>query len=84
VTLLLYTMPRLHELAALNIEDISMSARKGVLVIRSGNGDVYREVPLNPSCRNALEPGSSSEVSGRGRERALFVGRRAAGSRRGR
>lgn len=75
VTLLLYTMPRLHELAALNIEDISMSARKGVLVIRSGNGDVYREVPLNPSCRNALEPW----IKQRGErvadgERALFVG----------
>ena len=54
VTLLLYTMPRLHELAALNVDDVSMSARKGLLVIRSGKGDPYREVPLNPSCRKAL------------------------------
>jgi integrase/recombinase XerC len=75
VTLLLYTMPRLHELAALNIDDVSMSARKGLLVIRSGKGDVYREVPVNPSCRNALEPW----IKQRGErvadgERALFVG----------
>jgi len=75
VVLLLYTMPRLHELAALNIDDISMSARKGLLVIRSGKGDVYREVPLNPSCRNALEPW----IKQRGErvadgERTLFVG----------
>ena len=54
VTLLLYTMPRLHELAALDVDDVSISARKGLLVIRSGKGDVYREVPLNPSCRKAL------------------------------
>ena len=75
VTLLLYTMPRLHELAALNIDDVAISARKGLLVIRSGKGDVYREVPLNPSCRNALEPW----IKQRGErvadgERALFVG----------
>ena len=75
VVLLLYTMPRLHELAALNIDDVSMSARKGLLVIRSGKGDVYRELPLNPSCRNALEPW----IKQRGErvadgERALFVG----------
>ena len=75
VVLLLYTMPRLHELAALNVDDVSMSARKGLLVIRSGKGDVYREVPLNPSCRKALEPW----IKQRGErvadgERALFVG----------
>ncbi len=41
VTLLLYTAPRLHEVVALNIDDISLSARKGLLVIRSGKGDLY-------------------------------------------
>ena len=30
-------------------------ARKGLLVVRSGKGDAYREVPLNRSCRQALE-----------------------------
>jgi site-specific recombinase XerD len=75
VTLLLYTMPRLHELAALNIDDVSMSARKGLLVIRSGKGDVYREVPLNPSCRKALAAwlAERRERVSEG-ERALFTG----------
>ena len=75
VTLLLYTMPRLHELASLNVDDVSTSARKGVLVIRSGKGDVYREVPLNPSCRKALETWLTErrERVSDG-ERALFTG----------
>jgi site-specific recombinase XerD len=75
VTLLLYTMPRLHELAALNVDDVSMSARKGLLVIRSGKGDVYREVPLNPTCRKALEAWLTArrEHVFEG-ERALFTG----------
>jgi site-specific recombinase XerD len=75
VVVLLYTALRLHELVALDAEDVSMSARKGQLIVRSGKGDVYREVPLNPSCRNALEPW----IKARGErvadgERALFVG----------
>ena len=45
---------RLNELVALDFDDVSLSARKGLLVIRSGKGDLYREVPLNPSCRHAL------------------------------
>jgi integrase/recombinase XerC len=75
VTLLLYTMPRLHELAALNIDDVSMSARKGLLVIRSGKGDLCREVPLNPSCRKALAAwlAERRERVSEG-ERALFTG----------
>jgi site-specific recombinase XerC len=55
VTLLLYTALRLHELAALDVEDVAMSARKGIVVVRSGKGDAYREVPLNRPCRAALE-----------------------------
>ena len=55
VTLLLYTALRLHELVDLDVGDVSISARKGLLVVRSGKGDAYREVPLNRSCRQALE-----------------------------
>ena len=54
VPLLLYTAPRLGELVALDLDDVSISARKGLPVIRSGKGDLYREVPLNPSCRQTL------------------------------
>jgi hypothetical protein len=35
VTLLLYTALRLHELVDLDIGDASISARKGLLVVRS-------------------------------------------------
>ena len=73
--LLLYTALRLHELVALDVEDVLISARKGQLIVRSGKGDVYREVPLNPSCRSALEPWIKErrERVADG-ERALFVG----------
>jgi site-specific recombinase XerD len=77
VTLLLYTAIRLHELVALDVEDVSISARKGKLVVRSGKGDAYREVPLNRPCRAALEDWLSARgdraVDG---ERALFLGPR--------
>ena len=75
VTLLLYTALRLHELAALDLEDMAISPRKGLLVIRSGKGDAYREVPLNRPCRAALEQWLTArrERALEG-ERALFVG----------
>src|SRR6266581_306475 len=52
--MLFYTAIRLGECAALNLDDVSISARRGVLVIRSGKGDTYREVPLNAEVREAL------------------------------
>ena len=75
VTLLLYTALRLGELAALDVEDVAISARKGLLVVRSGKGDAYREVPLNRPCRAALEQWlkARGERAADG-ERALFVG----------
>jgi hypothetical protein len=52
--LLLYTAARLGECAALNLDDVRISARKGIVIIRSGKGDTYREVPLNAEVREAL------------------------------
>lgn len=52
--LLFYTAIRLGECAALNLDDVRVSARKGILIIRSGKGDTYREVPLNTEVREAL------------------------------
>lgn len=52
--LLFYTAVRLGECAALNLDDVRVSARKGVLIIRSGKGDTYREIPLNTEVREAL------------------------------
>ena len=55
VTLLLYPALRLHELVDLDVSDVSISARKGLLAVRSGKSDAYREVPPNRPCREALE-----------------------------
>lgn len=52
---LFYTALRLSELAALDIEDVQMTARRGRLQVRSGKGDAFREVPLNSACRAALQ-----------------------------
>ncbi len=85
VTLLLYTALRLHELVDLDVGDVSISARKGVLVVRSGKGEVYREVPLNRPCRDALERLLADRVArAADDERALLLGPRAVGSRPGR
>lgn len=79
VTLLLYTALRLSELAALNVGDVAISARKGLLIVRSGKGDAYREVPLNRPCREALEPWLAGRVThGAGNGAPMFVGPRGA------
>jgi len=77
VTLLLYTAIRLHELVDLDVDDVSVSARKGLVVIRSGKGDAAREVPLNRPCRAAIDAWlkvrDERVLDG---EQALFVGPR--------
>jgi len=73
VMLLLYTALRLNELVSLDIDDVSISARKGMLVVKSGKGDLYREVPLNPSCRHALTDWLRGRAAA-DEERALFTG----------
>lgn len=55
VSLLLYTGLRVSECAALNLTDVPRSARKGIVVIRSGKRDAYREIPLNTQVRRALD-----------------------------
>ena len=73
VTLLLYTALRLNELVSLDVDDVSISARKGLLVVKSGKGDLYREVPLNRSCRQALTDWLRDRAAA-DEERALFTG----------
>jgi integrase/recombinase XerC len=78
VVMLLYTGVRLAELVALDVEDVKTSARKGVVIVRSGKGDAYREVPLNALVRQVLDEWlaerTTNAVDGDG-ERPLFVGR---------
>jgi integrase/recombinase XerC len=75
VVVLLYTALRLTELVTLDVPDARMSARKGLLVVRAGKGDLCREVPLNKSVRDVLEAWLEvrAERVKRG-EAALFVG----------
>ena len=76
VVVLLYTGLRLAELVALDVDDVKVSARKGIVVVRSGKGDAYREVPLNALVRQVLEEWLAERKTKAGEgERALFVGR---------
>jgi integrase/recombinase XerC len=78
VVMLLYTGLRLAELVALDVDDVKMSARKGIVVVRSGKGDAYREVPLNALVRQVLDEWLAerkTKVADAHAERAVFVGR---------
>jgi integrase/recombinase XerC len=55
VQFLLNTGLRTSELCDLVWSDVSMSDRKGSLVVRSGKGSKRREVPLNKEARDALQ-----------------------------
>ncbi|MGZ0179102.1 MAG: tyrosine-type recombinase/integrase, partial [Acidimicrobiales bacterium] len=53
-TMLLHAGLRLSELAALEVDDVQVSPRKGSVLVRSGKGDRQRSVPLNSICREAI------------------------------
>jgi integrase/recombinase XerC len=55
VLLLFYTGLRISECAALTVEDVRLSSRKGLVIVRMGKGNTYREVPLNAEVRTALD-----------------------------
>lgn len=55
VQMLRHTGLRLGELCDLTLKDVEISPRKGKVIVRSGNGGKYREVPLNLDARRALE-----------------------------
>jgi site-specific recombinase XerD len=55
VVLMLFTALRLSEAVALDLDDVQVTARKGRVVVRSGKGDLLREVPLNPLVRQVLD-----------------------------
>jgi site-specific recombinase XerD len=55
VLTMLFAGLRVGELVALDVEDVRVSERKGLLVVRAGKGDTYREVPLNALARQVLD-----------------------------
>jgi integrase/recombinase XerC len=53
--LLFYTGLRISECAALTMDDVRLSSRKGLVIVRMGKGNTYREVPLNAEVRTSLD-----------------------------
>src|SRR5205814_4655345 len=75
--LLRHTGIRVGELTALRLSDVTITERKGQLVVRAGKGSKYRVVPLNADARKAL----SDYLAVRPKSTAdhLFLGRRSDG-----
>ncbi len=71
--LLFYTGLRIGECAALDVEDVAISARKGLVIVRRGKGDAYREVPLNKEARAALDAYKQVRLTQESDEPALFL-----------
>lgn len=61
------------ECAALDTGDVAVSARKGLLTIRGGKGEHYREIPLNSQARAAIDGWLAERP--KGGEEALFLNR---------
>jgi len=55
VVLMAFTAVRIGEAVALDVEDLRISPRKGIVIVRAGKGDAYREVPLNALVRAVLD-----------------------------
>jgi len=49
-----YAGLRIGEAVALDVDDIRLSARKGLIIVRSGKGNGYREVPVHAELRENL------------------------------
>jgi site-specific recombinase XerD len=76
VALLLFTGLRLSEASALRVADVRISARKGLVVVRSGKGDAYREVELNALVRAMLDEWVAERAKiAREGEMSFFVSR---------
>ncbi|MGH7746117.1 MAG: tyrosine-type recombinase/integrase, partial [Candidatus Dormibacteria bacterium] len=73
-----YAGTRGAETLALDLDDVRASARKGHLVVRYGKGGKYREVPLHPKLRTALEQWRTERAKwpGAAENPALFLNRR--------
>lgn len=74
LNLLLYTGLRVSEAAALRVEDVVLNERSGKVIVRSGKGRRYREVPLHREARRALAAYLAVRPADRGD--TLFLGQR--------
>jgi site-specific recombinase XerC len=81
VNLLLYTGLRVGEAAALRVDDVVLNDRSGKVIVRSGKGRKYREIPLHKEVRKALN--AYLEVRPQEQGESLFLGQRGALKPRG-
>jgi integrase len=66
------------EAVTLDLDDVRITARKGVLIVRYGKGGKFREVPAHPQLRTALDEWIAERASwpGAAENPALFLNRR--------
>ncbi|MDI6880801.1 MAG: tyrosine-type recombinase/integrase [Desulfitobacteriaceae bacterium] len=64
ILVMLHTGLRISEIAALDIEDLTITERAGELTVRQGKGDKVRYVPLNKAARQALSAYLGSRTHG--------------------
>lgn len=83
IVLLLNTGIRESELCNIELSDVTMSDRKGVIIIRSGKGNKYREIPLNVDARNALNDYILNARPSDAETEKVFIGQRGALTRNG-
>lgn len=78
--LLFYTGLRVEEAANLNVDDVRVSSRGGVVLVRDAAGDVRREIPLHRAARRALLEWLDDRPTRRGADGspALLLSRRGA------
>jgi integrase/recombinase XerC len=62
--LLIHTGLRVSEACRLDIEDLTLRDRSGMVRVRQGKGNKYREVPLNTMVRNVLKDWIEDRESG--------------------
>lgn len=77
ITLMLNTGLRISEVAALDIEDLTLCERSGSLIVRQGKGGKYRTVPLNSDARKALKDYLNGRTNG-----PVFLSQRGNGTKR--
>lgn len=77
VALLYYAGLRVAELAALDVDDVPLTARAGRVIVRAGKGGRPRSIPLHPQLRTNLQTYRSVRTELRGADSpALLLSRR--------
>jgi integrase/recombinase XerC len=74
--LLFFTGIRIGECAALDVDDVYVAGKKNRVIVRSGKGDRYREIPLNSEAAEAVKnwlKDRRTKFEGKRTDGALFL-----------